>query len=180
MAKSSDQNALALTLIDEGNAIEDAGGIDEAMQRYEAAIRLAPGLARAHLNRGNGFLKKGDAEAARAAYATALSCNPNYAAAHYNSGNACVRLGRRDDALAAYQKAIALKSDFADAEVALGGLMEECGRLASLRSCLRQQVLAAPIFDAPRFAEHFEAALRGMWRKWCEQQHGRDAMQQDV
>ena len=41
-------------------------------------------------------------------------------------------------------------------------------RLALLRSRLRQQVLASPIFDAERFAGHFEDALRGMWKKWCE------------
>ena len=38
--------------------------------------------------------------------------------------------------------------------------------LASLRSVLRQQVLASPIFDATRFAQHFEAALREMWQIW--------------
>jgi len=43
-------------------------------------------------------------------------------------------------------------------------------RLASLRTGLREQVLASPIFDAPRFARHFEAALRGMWEKWCRDQ----------
>ena len=41
-------------------------------------------------------------------------------------------------------------------------------RLALLRSLLRQQVLASPIFDAERFAGHFEDALRGMCKKWCE------------
>ncbi|SBT09758.1 hypothetical protein PROAA_3420001 [Candidatus Propionivibrio aalborgensis] len=41
-------------------------------------------------------------------------------------------------------------------------------RLAELRSGLRQQVLASPIFDAQRFAGHFEAALRGMWKAWCD------------
>lgn len=44
-------------------------------------------------------------------------------------------------------------------------------RLAALRRELRAQVLASPIFDADRFSGHFEAALRGMWEKWCGQQH---------
>jgi predicted O-linked N-acetylglucosamine transferase (SPINDLY family) len=40
--------------------------------------------------------------------------------------------------------------------------------LAALRARLRQQALASPIYDAPRFAKHFEAALREMWLTWCQ------------
>ena len=40
-------------------------------------------------------------------------------------------------------------------------------RLAELRQGLRSQVLASPLFDAPRFAQHFEVALRQMWTRWC-------------
>jgi predicted O-linked N-acetylglucosamine transferase (SPINDLY family) len=42
----------------------------------------------------------------------------------------------------------------------------DLGRLAALRNKLRGQVLASPLFDAPRFARHFEAALWGMWERW--------------
>jgi predicted O-linked N-acetylglucosamine transferase (SPINDLY family) len=46
----------------------------------------------------------------------------------------------------------------------------DLSKLAELRSRLRSQVLASPIFDAPRFARHFEFALRQMWARWCHQQ----------
>ncbi|RFC32802.1 MAG: putative O-linked N-acetylglucosamine transferase, SPINDLY family [Candidatus Nitrotoga sp. SPKER] len=38
-------------------------------------------------------------------------------------------------------------------------------RLAQLRSGLRQQVLASPLFDAPCFALHLEDALQNMWQQ---------------
>jgi protein O-GlcNAc transferase len=43
-------------------------------------------------------------------------------------------------------------------------------RLAVLRAGLRQQILASPVFDAPRFARNFETALWGMWQTWCDKQ----------
>ncbi len=37
-------------------------------------------------------------------------------------------------------------------------------KLATLRANLREQVRISPLFDAPRFAKHFEEALWGMWQ----------------
>lgn len=38
--------------------------------------------------------------------------------------------------------------------------------LATLRCGLRQQMQTSPIFDAGRFAQAFQLALRGMWAEW--------------
>jgi protein O-GlcNAc transferase len=43
---------------------------------------------------------------------------------------------------------------------------QDLKQLSALRTGLRQQVLASPLFDAPRFARHLEAALWGMWERW--------------
>ncbi len=43
-------------------------------------------------------------------------------------------------------------------------------QLAKLRAELRQQVLASPLFDAPRFARNFEDALWGMWQQHHQEQ----------
>lgn len=133
-----------LALIDEGNALEAEGRIDEAMCRYDAAVGLAPDLARAHLNRGNVFLARGDAAAAVEAYTTALLKDPNYAAAHYNLGNAHLQSGRLEQACAAYGKAIAQKPDFTDAYVALGYAQEETGALEEAAGNYRRALQINP------------------------------------
>lgn len=51
---------------------------------------------------------------------------------------------------------------------------QDLAGLARLRTGLRDQVLASPLFDAARFARHFEEAMWGMWQRWIEQ-HGKKA-----
>lgn len=59
------------------------------------------------------------------------------------------------------------KDDYITRAITYAGNLQ---KLASLRAGLREQVLASPIFDSSRFARNFEAALRGMWEKWCREQ----------
>ena len=47
-------------------------------------------------------------------------------------------------------------------------LARDIPALGRLRQTVRPQFMASPMCDAPRFARNFEAALRKMWRTWCE------------
>jgi protein O-GlcNAc transferase len=115
---TSDQEATRL--IDEGHVLEAEGKLDEAMQGYLEAIRLAPNPARGHLNRGNVLLLKGDLNGALDAFKTAIKLKPDYAEAHCALGIALKELGQLDDAVASYKNAIALDPDLVEARSNLG------------------------------------------------------------
>jgi predicted O-linked N-acetylglucosamine transferase (SPINDLY family) len=42
--------------------------------------------------------------------------------------------------------------------------------LARLRAGLRQRMQSSPLLDGKRYTEVIEAALRRMWRTWCQDQ----------
>jgi protein O-GlcNAc transferase len=46
----------------------------------------------------------------------------------------------------------------------------DLNKLSQLRSTLREQVLASPLFDAPRFADNLQDALRGMWAEFTHKE----------
>jgi tetratricopeptide (TPR) repeat protein len=118
-----------LRLIDEGHVLEAQGRLDEAMQRYQDAIRLAPHPARAHLNLGNVLLAKGDLPGALDAFRTAIKHKPDYAGAYYNIGNALLGNGQFDEAAANYRRALEIQPDYAEVHCSLGVALKELGQL---------------------------------------------------
>ncbi len=128
-ANTSEQDALRL--IEQGHALEAEGRLDEAMQCYLNAIRLAPNPARAHLNRGNILLLKGDLPAALDAFRTAIQYKPDYAGAYYNIGNALLGNKQLDEAVASYRQALKIEPDYAEVHCSLGVALKELGQLDS-------------------------------------------------
>lgn len=112
---------------EEGITFEQNGEVDQAMQRYEAAVAMVPEMARAHFHRGNILLDKGDALNALSAYVQAIKYKPDSAAAHYNLGNAQLRLSNTEAAVESYRRALVLKPEFVDVYVALGCAQESLG-----------------------------------------------------
>jgi tetratricopeptide (TPR) repeat protein len=126
---SSEQDTTCL--IGKGHALEAAGRLDEAMQCYMDAIRLAPNLARAHLNRGNILLLKGDLNGALDAFSTAIKHKPDYAGAYYNVGNALLGNTQLDEAVANYRLALEIQPDYAEVHCGMGIALRELGQLDS-------------------------------------------------
>jgi protein O-GlcNAc transferase len=46
-------------------------------------------------------------------------------------------------------------------------LANDVPRLQRIRYELRHRMMTSPLCNAPRFARHFEAGLRAMWKTWC-------------
>jgi predicted TPR repeat methyltransferase len=159
-------NAAAVSLIEKGNALEEQGRADEAMECYEAAVQADPRCARAHLNRGNILFARACIGEARDAYQLAVACDPHYAAAYFNLANLNCRAGEYEQALRNYGIAIRIKPDFADAFVALANALRDLGRTAEATESYRRALaikpnLLTPLFDdyAARFDTHLVDAL---------------------
>ena len=155
----------AITMIDEGNALEEQGRIPEAMERYEAAIKADPQCARAHLNRGNILLTGARFDDARSAYKLAIACDPHYAAAHFNLGNLNYRAGEFELAVRNYQAAIGIGPDFADAFVGMANALDSLGRTAEAVESYERALVISPDYAEIHFNLGLLAMTQGRYEK---------------
>jgi tetratricopeptide (TPR) repeat protein len=112
-----------------GNALAGAGRLDEAMARYEAALRAKPDLWNAQNNIGVILAQQGRIADAIPHYTEAIRLNPEFADAYSNLGAALADQGRLDEAIASYTQAIRLKPDHPDAHANLANAFARQGKL---------------------------------------------------
>ena len=91
-----------------GNALRDAGKLDEAAASYRQAIALRPDLPDAYTNLGLTLEARDRLEEAVDSYDKAILSQPTNAIAHNNRGNALKKLGQFEAAFASFQRALEL------------------------------------------------------------------------
>jgi tetratricopeptide (TPR) repeat protein len=102
------------------NALKSRGRIDEAIQHYQAALRLHPDFPKAHVNLAlalcseRGRLHERINEATQH-YEEALRLEPDSVDAHYGLAVLLASRGRTDEARGHYAEVIRLNPDFAKA-----------------------------------------------------------------
>ncbi|HTB79719.1 MAG TPA: tetratricopeptide repeat protein [Opitutaceae bacterium] len=112
-----------------GNALDDNGRTEEALQEYKKAVDLAPNDPREHYNLGRALEKLGQMTEALAQYQEALRRNPNYAEAHNNLGVVLAHLGQTDEAIGHCRTAIKLEPDDPSTHYNLGMVFLRADRL---------------------------------------------------
>jgi hypothetical protein len=112
---------LALMQFHQANFLLSAGCLRDAILRYEAALRLAPGFAEAHNNLGAALLSSGRLPEAAQRFNAALQAKPDYADARANLGTVLLRAGRAAEAREQFQLALRLNPNLA---AALAGMKE--------------------------------------------------------
>lgn len=90
-----------------GNALRDAGRIDQAIEEYNIALSFKDD-AQMHYDRALAYEEKGMADEAAADYQQALALSPQYALAHINLGRLLYRLGETESAKKHFEAAAGL------------------------------------------------------------------------
>ncbi len=92
-----------------GNAYDEKGMYDKAIECYEKATSIDPNHAFAWNNKGNAYYYKGINDKAIECFDKATSIDPNHAFAWNNKGNAYRQLGNNDKAEGCFDKADRLR-----------------------------------------------------------------------
>ena len=158
-----------------GIVSQQGGKIEDAIVRYERALRLDPDNFEADNNLGTVLFNLGKTQEAIDHYERALRIKPNYAEAHKNLGHALLETGKIQEAIEHCQWALRIKPDYADAHNDMGNALFAAGRIeeaiGQYQEALRikpeyaeaQNNLGVALLHSGKAEEaigHFEQALR--------------------
>ena len=112
-----------------GNALQNKGKLEEAIEAYNKALILNPDHASAYNNKGVALQDQGKLDKAIDAYNKAISLKPNYAQCYNNMGNALKAQGKLEEAIVSYRNAFSLKPNHAEAHNNLSLTLLNSGKI---------------------------------------------------
>jgi tetratricopeptide (TPR) repeat protein len=128
----------------QGLAGEEQGDLEQAREKYEAALNLKPEYPHALVNLGDLLRRLELGPAAEWAYRRALFLNPDHPEANCHLAKLLEERGDLENALLFYRKAVHEDPEFADACFHLGRVLEKRGDLEGAGKYWRQYLLLDP------------------------------------
>jgi tetratricopeptide (TPR) repeat protein len=110
-----------------GQAMQQMGRVQEAVEQYQEALRLDPKNADAHVDMATVFLAQGKPQEAAAECQEVLRTMPRYLGAYVNLGNALFQMGNVTNAIEEYTQALQINPDFIEARTDLGSALGQLG-----------------------------------------------------
>lgn len=126
------------------NYFYDQNQLPEAVNSYQAAIKINTRFAQAHYNLGSVFKGQGLLVEAEACYKTALKISPDNAQMHFNLALMLYEQGRFSEAVDYFKVSIKIQPDFTAAHVNLGASFKALGQLQKAETCYRQALSLSP------------------------------------
>jgi len=124
-----------------GIALHQAGRVEEAIRKYEFALRRAPSLAEAEFYLSLAWSDLGDLDQALAHYERSFALDPKSGKSESNLAAVLLAKGRKDEARRHYEHSLVLKPDLQIAHKELADILRDEG-------------------DYDSAIAHYEAALR--------------------
>jgi len=124
--------------------LEGRGNLGEALEHYQAAVRLRPNDAIANNGLGAALLAIGKTPEAIGPLEASIAAQPDYFSAHYNLGNALASMGKFPESIVEYQAAVKLNPRDSMAEANLGAALGTVGDLQAAREHLRRALEIDP------------------------------------
>lgn len=154
---------LALVHSEDGQAYSKNGDYDKAIEEFNEAIRLNPGLAAAHYNRGEIYFQRGDYAQAIRDFTRTIDLSPDYTFAYYSRGVANEKIGDIEEAILDFTNTVRLKPSYAPA---YNDRARAFYGLGHLREALRDSELAISVApDTPSYLATHSQILAAMGRK---------------
>jgi len=120
--------------------LQARGEIGEALEHYQAAVRLRPQDAIANNSLGGALLAAGKPADAIVALKIAVAAQPNYFPARYNLGNALASEGRFPESIVEFKAAVRLNPADSMAQTNLGAALGETGELSAAKEHLQKAI----------------------------------------
>lgn len=146
-----------------GNCLALDGQLPEAVEQFQAALRLRANDPDPAFNLGNALTSLNDFSGAAEAYNRALTINPNHAMAHYGLANCLARLGRLDDAVTHFARAAQLLPTDANVLHAHASALAYAGRSSEALDVYAAALKLTP--NDPALHGEYGAVLAGL-RQW--------------
>ncbi|MEG4006621.1 tetratricopeptide repeat protein [Microcoleus sp. Pol11C1] len=141
-----EQTLLSLGWEKLGDIATNSGYLDEAIARYQTAIKIKSGNYLTYQKLGKSLQKKELFDEARAAYQQAIALNPHFSWAYHFLGETLQAIEQHEEAASAYRKAIELNPDFCWTYNNLGDVLMELSECEEAAVAYRKLVELNPDF----------------------------------